>query len=99
MLWTQITSIGLPLKAADDANTLMLQLKTTDTTTGFSEKDIRSVTKLNFTVPRDFQELARLLENMTDASKLLFGPQSSHRHAVQMEQMPEEDILSSLQLL
>ncbi|KAI2489101.1 hypothetical protein MHU86_25490 [Fragilaria crotonensis] len=41
-----------------------MQLKTTDTTTGFSDKDIKSMTKLNFTIPRDFHELARLLENM-----------------------------------
>ncbi|KAI2492441.1 hypothetical protein MHU86_22121 [Fragilaria crotonensis] len=49
----------------DHASTLVqMQLKTTDTTTGFSDKDIKSMTKLNFTIPRDFHELARLLENM-----------------------------------
>ncbi|KAI2507888.1 hypothetical protein MHU86_6546 [Fragilaria crotonensis] len=37
-----------------------MQLKTTDTTTGFSDKDIKSMAKLNFTIPRDFHELARL---------------------------------------
>ncbi|KAI2497931.1 hypothetical protein MHU86_16537 [Fragilaria crotonensis] len=51
--------------ALDHASTLVqMQLKTTDTTTGFSDKDIKSMTKLNFTIPRDFHELARLLENM-----------------------------------
>ncbi|KAI2502885.1 hypothetical protein MHU86_11554 [Fragilaria crotonensis] len=48
-----------------------MQLKTTDTTTGFSEKDIKSMTKLNFTVPKDFHELARLIENMSGVLELL----------------------------
>ncbi|KAI2497942.1 hypothetical protein MHU86_16548 [Fragilaria crotonensis] len=51
--------------ALDHASTLVqMQLKATDTTTGFSDKDIKSMTKLNFTIPRDFHQLARLLENM-----------------------------------
>ncbi|KAI2507346.1 hypothetical protein MHU86_7066 [Fragilaria crotonensis] len=53
-----------------------MQLKTTDTTTFFSDKDIKSMTKLNFTIPRDFHELARLLENMAGVAELLFGPRS-----------------------
>ncbi|KAI2502890.1 hypothetical protein MHU86_11559 [Fragilaria crotonensis] len=63
--------------APDHASTLVqMQLKTTDTTTGFSDKDIKSMTKLNFTIPRDFHELARLLENMAGVAELLFGPRS-----------------------
>ncbi|KAI2511753.1 hypothetical protein MHU86_2647 [Fragilaria crotonensis] len=61
-------------EASDHASTLVqMQLKTTDTTTGFSEKDIKSMTKLNFTVPKDFHELARLIENMSGVLELLFG--------------------------
>ncbi|KAI2497773.1 hypothetical protein MHU86_16715 [Fragilaria crotonensis] len=64
-------------EASDHASTLVqMQLKTTDTTTGFSEKDIKSMTKLNFTVPKDFHELARLIENMSGVLELLFGANS-----------------------
>ncbi|KAI2505006.1 hypothetical protein MHU86_9449 [Fragilaria crotonensis] len=67
--------------ALDHASTLVqMQLKTTDTTTGFSDKDIKSMTKLNFTIPRDFHELARLLENMAGVAELLFGPRSPLTH-------------------
>ena len=64
--------------ALDHVSTLvqMQQLKPTNTTTGFLEKDIKSMTKLNFTIPRDFHELARLLKNMAGAAELLFGPGS-----------------------
>ena len=62
------------------SNLVQMQLKTTDTTTGFSDKDIKSMTKLNFTIPRDFHELARLLENMAGVAELLFGPRSPLTH-------------------
>ncbi|KAI2505215.1 hypothetical protein MHU86_9211 [Fragilaria crotonensis] len=68
-------------EASDHASTLVqMQLKTTDTTTGFSEKDIKSMTKLNFTVPKDFHELARLIENMSGVLELLFGANSPLTH-------------------
>ena len=54
-------------------NLVQMQLKTTDTTTGFSDKDIKTMTKLSFTVPRDFHELARLVENMAGITEILFG--------------------------
>jgi hypothetical protein len=57
-----------------------MHLKTTDTTTGFSEKDIKSMTKLNFTVPRNFHELARLLKNMAGVTELLFRAHSRLKH-------------------
>jgi hypothetical protein len=61
----------------DYTNSLVqMQLKTTDTTTGFSEKDIKTMTKLSFTAPRDFHELARLVENMAGITELLFGARS-----------------------
>jgi hypothetical protein len=50
-----------------------MQLKTTDTTTSFSDKDIKTMTKLSFTVPRDFHELARLVENMAGITEILSG--------------------------
>ncbi|KAI2490852.1 hypothetical protein MHU86_23705 [Fragilaria crotonensis] len=68
-------------EASDHASTLVqMQLKTTDTTTGFSEKDIKSMTKLNFTVPKDFHELARLIENMSGVLELLSGANSPLTH-------------------
>ncbi len=54
-------------------NLVQMQLKTTDTTTGFSDKDIKTMTKLSFTAPRDFHELARLVENMAGITEILFG--------------------------
>jgi hypothetical protein len=53
-----------------------MQLKTTDTTTGFSDKDIKTMTKLSFTTPRDFHKLARLVENIAGITEILFGAQS-----------------------
>ena len=75
----------------DHASTLVqMQLKTTDTTTGFSEKDIKSMTKLNFTVPHDFHELARLLENMAGILRAPFGSLvPAHAHAGRMEPLPD----------
>ena len=40
------------------------QLKTTDPTTGLSDKDMKSITKFGFTIPGDFFELACLVQNM-----------------------------------
>jgi hypothetical protein len=57
-------------------NLVQMQLKTTDTTTGFSDKDIKTMTKLSFTAPRDFHELARLVENMAGITEILFGARS-----------------------
>jgi hypothetical protein len=50
-----------------------MQLKTTDTTTRLSDKDIKSITKFGFTFPRDFYELACLVQNMDGVTELLFG--------------------------
>jgi hypothetical protein len=52
---------------------IQMQLKTTDTTTGLSGKDIKNITKFGFTFPRDFYELARLVQNMAGVTELLFG--------------------------
>jgi hypothetical protein len=57
-------------------NLVQMQIKTTDTTTGFSVKDIRTMTKLSFTAPRDFHKLARLVKNMAGITEILFGAQS-----------------------
>ncbi|KAI2497540.1 hypothetical protein MHU86_16943 [Fragilaria crotonensis] len=79
-------------EASDHASTLVqMQLKTTDTTTGFSEKDIKSMTKLNFTVPKDFHELARLIENMSGVLELLFRSQfPAHTHVGRVEPFPDQ---------
>jgi hypothetical protein len=53
-----------------------MQLKTTDTTTGFSDKDIKTVTKLSFTAPRDFHDIAQLVKNMAGITEILFGARS-----------------------
>ncbi|KAI2499376.1 hypothetical protein MHU86_15088 [Fragilaria crotonensis] len=78
-------------EASDHASTLVqMQLKTTDTTTGFSEKDIKSMTKLNFTVPKDFHELARLIENMSGVLELLSEPIPAHTHVGRVEPFPDQ---------
>jgi hypothetical protein len=50
-----------------------MQLKTTDTTTGLSDKDIKNIMKFGFMFPRDFYKLARLAQNMAGVTELLFG--------------------------
>jgi hypothetical protein len=62
-------------KDADEQtnNLIQMQLKTTDTTTGLSDKDINNISKFGFTFPRDFYELARLVQNMAGVTELLFG--------------------------
>ena len=60
--------------ANEQTNSLIqMQLKTTDTTTGLSDKDIKNIAKFGFTIPRDFFELARLMQNMAGVTELLFG--------------------------
>jgi hypothetical protein len=68
-----------------------MQLKTTDTTTGFSDKDIKTMTKLSFTAPRDFHKFARLVENMAGITEILFGALiAPYGHVVQMGTFPDE---------
>ena len=52
---------------------IQMQLKTTDSTTGLSDRDIKNITKFGLTIPRDFYELASLVQNMAGVTKLLFG--------------------------
>ncbi|KAI2509782.1 hypothetical protein MHU86_4635 [Fragilaria crotonensis] len=65
-----------------DANTetadelMRMQLKISDSTTGLSDKDVKRLTQVRHTVPRDFRELAGLLENMSGVTELIFGPRS-----------------------
>jgi hypothetical protein len=50
-----------------------MQLKVTDSTTGLSGKDVKQLTQIKHTAPRDFRELAGLLENMARVTELVFG--------------------------
>ena len=51
-----------------------MQLKVTDSTTGLSGKDVKQLTQIKHTAPRDFRELAGLLENMARVTDgLVFG--------------------------
>ena len=60
--------------ANEHASSLMqTQLKTTDTKTGLSDNDIKSISKYSFTIPHNFFELARLVLSMTGVVELLFG--------------------------
>lgn len=60
--------------AQDDL--MRIQLKITDSTTGLSDKDAKKLTLVKNTIPRDFQELARLLENLGGVTELVFEPAS-----------------------
>jgi hypothetical protein len=55
---------------------MRMQLKVTDSTTGLSDKDVKRLTQIRHTVPRDFRELSGLLENMSGVAELIFGPRS-----------------------
>ena len=50
-----------------------MQLKLAETTTGLSDKDIRSLKKLVYTVPTDFVDLAQTCQVMAAVQELLFG--------------------------
>jgi hypothetical protein len=58
----------------DTADKLMrMQLKVADSTTRLSDKDVKRLTLVKHTVPRDFRELAGLLENFAGVTELVFG--------------------------
>jgi hypothetical protein len=75
-----------PLGAANIATTddesaapddfMRMQLKITDSTTGLSDKDVKKLTVVKHTIPNDFVELARLLENFAGVTELVFGSAS-----------------------
>ncbi|KAI2498222.1 hypothetical protein MHU86_16304 [Fragilaria crotonensis] len=46
--------------------------------------------KLNFTVPKDFHELARLIENMSGVLELLSEPIPAHTHVGRVEPFPDQ---------
>ena len=61
----------------DNTDELMrMQLKITDSTTGLTDKDVKRLTQICHTVPRDFRELAGLLKNMAGVSERDFGLRS-----------------------
>ena len=62
--------------AAAPDDLMRMQLKITDSTTGLSDKDVK-LTVVKHTIPRDFVELARLVENLAGVADLVFGPAST----------------------
>ena len=65
--------------AADDDpadDILRMQLKVTDTTTGLSDKDIKKLTVVRHTLPKDFHELTTMLDNFAGITALVFGSAS-----------------------
>ena len=55
---------------------MRMQLKVTDSTTGLSDKDVKKLTAVRHTVPKDFRELASLCENFAGVNELNFGRES-----------------------
>ena len=53
-----------------------MQLKLTETTSGLSDKDIKTMTKLVYTVPCDFKDLADICQVTVGVHKLIFGAAS-----------------------
>ena len=52
---------------------MRMQLKVAESTLGLSDKDIKKLTQVRHTTPKDFRELAGLLENMAGVTELVFG--------------------------
>lgn len=55
---------------------MRMQLKISDSTTGLSGKDVKKLTLVKHSIPRDFHELARLLENLSGVTERVFGAAS-----------------------
>ena len=88
---TLARSLAAGRDSLDHASTLVqMQLKTTDTTTGFLEKDIKSMTKLNFTVPHDFPRTrSTARKHGWDLRAPVWSPVPAHAHAGRMEPLPD----------
>ena len=52
---------------------MRVQLKVTDSTTGLSDKDIKKLTVVRHTLPKDFDELTTMLDNLAGITGLVFG--------------------------
>jgi hypothetical protein len=50
-----------------------MQLKLTEKTTGLSDKDMKSLTKLVYCIPTDFVDLALTCQTMAAVHELVFG--------------------------
>ena len=55
---------------------MRMQLKISDSTTGLSDKDVKKLTVVKHTIPRDFEDLSKLLENFAGVTGLVFGAAS-----------------------
>jgi hypothetical protein len=73
----QFTSQITNNMASDDPEAIVqMQLKLTETTSGLSDKDIKTMTKLVYTVPSDFKDLADICQVMAGVHKLIIGAAS-----------------------
>ena len=60
-------------ESATQDDTMRMQLKIADSTTGLSDKDVKKLTLVKHTVSRDFHELLGLMENLSGVTALVFG--------------------------
>ena len=74
----QFTSQTTNNTAGDDPEAIaqQMQLKLNETTSGLSDKDIKTMTKLVYTVPSDFKDLADICQVMAGVHELIFGAAS-----------------------
>ena len=65
--------VGGDDESAGHDDLMRMQLKISDSTTGLSDKDVKKLTVIKHTVPRDFIELSKLLENFAGVTELVFS--------------------------
>jgi hypothetical protein len=73
--------VGTTITTADDDSAghddiMRMQLKIADSTTGLSDKDVKKLTVVKHTIPKDFEDLSKLLENFAGVTGLVFGTAS-----------------------
>jgi hypothetical protein len=73
---TSTTNVKTATAGNDPEAIAQMQLKLTDTSTGLSDKDIKTMTKLVYTVPRNFNDLADICQVMAGVHKMIFGKAS-----------------------
>ena len=64
-------------ESAGHDDLMRMQLKIVDSMTGLSDKeDVKKLTVVKHTIPRAFEELAKLLKNFAGVTELIFGAAS-----------------------